>query len=72
MIFQISLKAARVNADKTQKDAANHVGVSNSTMVSWESGKSTPRADQLRALCEFYNVPIDAIFLPSEFTKSER
>lgn len=62
-MYQISLKAARVNAKMRQKDAAKKVGVDTSTIINWEKGKTAPRADQLKKLCDIYNVPIDFIFL---------
>ena len=69
-MLQISLKAARINAGKTQKDAANAIGVSNSTIVKWENGKTLPRADQLNNLCARYKVPVNAIFLPIGLPKA--
>ena len=61
--MQISLKAARVNAGLTQKIAAQSIGVDPSTVVSWENGKTAPRAPQLAALCKLYGVSIDQVFL---------
>ena len=69
-VLQISLKAARINAGKTQKDAANAIGVSNRTIVKWENGKTLPRADQLNNLCALYKVPVNAIFLPVGLPKA--
>lgn len=43
----ISLAAARVNAGLTQKELANACEVSESTVVSWESGKTKPSAKKL-------------------------
>lgn len=61
--MQISLKAARVNACLTQREAAQGIGVDVSTIVSWESGKTSPKATLLDALCKLYEIPVDAIFL---------
>lgn len=61
--MQISLKAARVNANLTQKQAAQGIGVDASTIVSWESGKTSPKAVFLEALCRLYGVTVDNIFL---------
>ena len=71
MSYQISLKAARVNANLTQKEVASRLSVSNKTIINWETGKSSPRADQLRTLCEYYQIPIDFIFLPGRFAYSK-
>lgn len=70
-MFQVSLKAARVNAGKTQKEVAAMLGVSNTTVIAWETGKSSPRIDQMRRMCDIYGAPIDAIFLPKMSTESE-
>lgn len=64
--LQISLKAARVNADYTQKEAAKLINVDVSTIVNWENGKTSPRATQLNELCRIYGVPVDYIFLRSK------
>lgn len=62
-MFQISLRAARVNAGYTQDAASKKIKVDKSTMIKWEQGKTAPRADQLKSLCELYNIPMDYIFL---------
>lgn len=61
--MQISLKAARVNAGLTQKEAAQEIGVDVSTIFSWENGKTSPKATHLEALCKLYHMPVDHIFL---------
>lgn len=70
-MFQISLRAARVNSGKTQRDVAASLGISKNTVINWESGKVSPRVEDLRRLCELYAVPLDYIFLPSRFAESE-
>ena len=64
--LRISLKAARVNADLTQADAARKMGVSVNTMLSWEQGQTSPSIKQAVALSELYRMPLDNIFLPSK------
>lgn len=61
--MQISLRAARVNAQFTQKQAAKGIGVDVSTISSWESGHTSPKAFHLEALSRLYQVPLDCIFL---------
>ena len=62
--MQISLKAARVNAELTQKEAAKRLGVDVSTVVSWETGKTSPKVAQIQRLCEIYGVDsVDSLFL---------
>lgn len=67
---QISLAAARVNANLTQKKAAEMLGICKETLISWEKGKTIPRHNQVLKLSEIYNMPIDYIFLPYNLTKS--
>lgn len=43
----ISLAAARVNAKLTQKEFAKACNVSESTVVSWENGKTLPSLKKL-------------------------
>lgn len=62
-MFQISLKAARINAGLKQKEVSAAMHVDTATIINWEKGKTSPRADQLRRLCELYSIPIDNIFL---------
>ena len=62
--MRISLKAARVNAEMTQKESAERMGVDVSTVINWENGKTSPKAVQLQRLCEVYGVDsVDALFL---------
>ena len=65
-MLKISLKAARVNAGLSQKDAAKALKVSNKTLHSWESGDSFPSAKYIDAICELYKISYDAInFMPT-------
>lgn len=65
-VIRITLKAARINRNLSQKDAAKALNVSNKTLCSWENGLSVPKADKIDAICELYEVPYDnLIFLPS-------
>ena len=66
-MIQITLEAARVNAGYSQKEAAEKLGVSNTTLLRWEKGVSMPKANQIIAICDLYRVPYDMlIFLPRE------
>lgn len=58
---RISLKAARINADLTQEQAAKGVGVSITTIHLWETGERIPTVDKAFALAELYMVPLDRI-----------
>ena len=62
--IQISLAAARVNAELTQEKVAHEMGVSKQTIVNWEKGKVVPKPAQLEMMCRLYNIGVDYIFLP--------
>lgn len=64
--IQISLAAARVNANLTQEEVAKALNVGKQTIVSWEKGKSEPKMSQSRQLSELYGIPLDYIFLPDK------
>lgn len=71
-MYRISLKAARVNANLSQKEVATKLNISNKTICSWENGMSMPKADQIAKLCELYGVSYDMlIFLPSNSLKAD-
>lgn len=63
-MIQISLEAARVNANLTQSEAAKKIGVTIQTLVNWEKGRSEPSISQARRMSELYRMPLDNIFLP--------
>lgn len=65
-MVKLTLKGARVNAGFSQKEAAEKIGVSNTTLCNWEKGASMPNILQVQCLCELYKIPYDnLIFLPS-------
>lgn len=71
-MLKISLEAARVNAGLTQKEAAQKLNISNSTLGKWEKGISFPTADKIQNLCELYGVGYDHInFLPECSLKAD-
>ena len=65
--IRINLAAARVNAGKNQKEWADMLGVSISTVTNWETGKSAPDAIQLRKISEYSGIPMDLIFVPDRY-----
>ena len=67
-MFQISLAAARVNVEKTQREVADLMNVNVSTIANWESGRTSPNVEQFVELCNIYNCPQEIIFLPKRFT----
>lgn len=58
---KISLKAARVNAGFSQKEAAKVLDISNKTLCSWENGKTYPDQPMIEKLCALYGVTYDMI-----------
>ena len=56
-----TLKAARVNAGLSVKEAATAVGVTEDTMYRYESGKSSPKIGTAKAMASLYGRSIDEI-----------
>ena len=67
--MQISLKAARMNANLTQREAAERLGISRETLSGWETGKRFPDVAQIKKIECVYSVSYDEIsFLPKNYT----
>lgn len=67
----LSLKAARVNCNLTQEEAAKQIGISQKMLSDWENGKSFPSVKRLPAILKVYNVRYDdLIFLPDDYALS--
>lgn len=62
--MQISLKAARANADMTQAQMAEKMGVAVSTISQWEKGIQEMSARQFFKFCNITGVSRDSIYLP--------
>ena len=60
--LQISLAAARVNAELTQCQVAEIMKVDRSTIRRWEKSEKIPNYDETKRLSEIYHIPIDCIF----------
>lgn len=61
MFTKISLKAARVNANLTQAQAADKIGVTRDTICNWENGKSSPNVVQFKVIEQVYGISYDNI-----------
>lgn len=59
--MKMSMRAARVNARLTQKQAAKKIGVSCDTVGLWERGKSYPSTKHIPKIEETYGVKYDDI-----------
>lgn len=65
-MVRLTLKAARVNAGYSQKEAAERLGVSNKTLCSWETGGSVPKIDRVDAMCALYGVSYDHLIFSTQ------
>lgn len=52
------LVACRVQNGYTQKEASELVGVSEKTLVSWETGRTAPNMEKAQKLSEVYGIPL--------------
>lgn len=68
--MKVSLKALRVNAELSQKEAAAKLGTTARTIQNWESNKTFPTAAQLVRISTIYNCTLNDIFLPDKLAKS--
>lgn len=69
-IEKVTLPVARKIASITQKSLASAVGVSESTVINWEKGRSEPTVNQAQKISEVTGIPLDCIiFLPQTTVK---
>ena len=66
---QISLRAARVNVNLTQKEVAEKLGVHQQTIAKYEKDSTKIPMDLLRQLSELYKVKLNHIFLTERSKK---
>lgn len=59
--LQISISAARENAQLTQLEVAKRMGVSKQTIVNWEKYRQTPSVKQAKELSLIFGIPLDNI-----------
>lgn len=65
MNMQITLRAARINAGLTQREAGKAIGVTDDVVSRWERGITFPDALQIRTIEKVYGVSYNnLIFLP--------
>lgn len=57
----VTLKAARVNAELTQKEAAEKLGISKQTLANYEMYKTKPDIEMANKMVALYDLPVDAI-----------
>ncbi|WP_200411758.1 helix-turn-helix transcriptional regulator [Virgibacillus salexigens] len=61
-IPQISLKAARVNANLTIMQASKCLGISHGTLIKWEKKPGDLTPNQQLQIQRVYGIPTDFIF----------
>ena len=70
---QITLRAARINANMSRQDAAKKIGVSVDTLHNWETRKTFPTVPQIVKIEQTYNVQYrDILFLPEDYGLTEK
>ena len=57
------LKSMRESKNKTLAEVSEKIGRDESAISTWENGKRTPSPRSMRALSEFFKVPISTFFL---------
>ena len=62
----MNIKKAREKAGFTQQNLADELGVSQSTVATWETQKSLPRTDKLPALAKILGCTIDELLKKEE------
>ena len=65
-ILKITLRAARVNKNLTQGQAAKKAHVNVMTIVRWEKGLTRPTYADLQLLSKIYEWPADCFLLQTE------
>ena len=63
-MIDVSLAAARVNAELTQAEVAKMIGVTTKTIRSYEKGYTVPPSPTLKKLSKIYKIPMDNIRIP--------
>lgn len=64
---KISLKAARVNANLSQREAAELLRISRATLQNYESGITVPDWDKVAEIERVYNYPADNILFARKY-----
>lgn len=64
--YTLNIAACRVNAELTQQELADKLGVNKATISNWESGKTEPSVTNLRKIGEICCFPFERIRLSSD------
>lgn len=60
--MKLTVKAARINAGKTQDEAADIIGIPLNTYKSKETGRSRFYVDEIAALAKAWNLKVENFF----------
>ena len=71
MGFPERLKALRLEANLTQKEVADILGISRPAYTYWEKGEKAPTPDKLPALSKLFNVSTDYLLGNSDYRSVE-
>lgn len=66
------IKALRLRKGATQKQMAQHFGITEQAISKWENGASVPDIGMLPELSAYFGVSIDELFALSDKTRMER
>lgn len=69
-LFKVRLKQLRKDNNMTQKKLADLLGVSKSTISSYETGSTYPSFDKLFRLANIFNVSLDYFYINMEAYKT--
>lgn len=58
MEFKKNLRLIRIENNKTQKEVANALCVSETCYAHWEQGRSEPSINHLKKLCIIFNIKV--------------
>ncbi|QNQ83791.1 helix-turn-helix transcriptional regulator [Lactobacillus sp. PV037] len=63
-----AIQNLRLEKNKTQKEVANAVGISNSLLSAYEHGKSKPKPTTLQKLANYFNVAVEDLKDPVDLS----
>jgi transcriptional regulator with XRE-family HTH domain len=69
--MRITVKAARVNAGLTQREAASALGMATTTYNKLEQNPRLMRIEQVEKIAGLFGVDLDSLFFGRDFTTSE-
>lgn len=70
-IFRRNINALLGKKNITQKDLAEYMGVSPTTVNNWVKGYKIPRMDKIDKLCSFFGVDRSALIEPASAPQDE-